>query len=135
MKNPSPQIRILVYLTLKVLAWEICNIELEFAKKVVIQSQITVTFYLWFEFLWIRRYIKWSILEDTWCYWCTLDKAFSESCKPKIHLCTAFVVFCAKEAEQTFATTKRGGCIKVAYDRSWQSPVQQPKHQHLIVVS
>ena len=34
-------------------------------------------------------------------------------------VCTASVVFCAKEAEQTFArlTTKRG-CIKVAYDRS-----------------
>ena len=46
----------LVYLVLKVLAWEICNIELEFAKKVIIKSQIAITFYLWFEFLWNRRY-------------------------------------------------------------------------------
>ena len=41
---------------IKVLAWEICNIKLEFAKKVIIQSQITITFYVWLEFLWIRRY-------------------------------------------------------------------------------
>ena len=45
----------LVYLVLKVLAWEICNIELEFAKKVIIQSQITITFYVWFDFLWILK--------------------------------------------------------------------------------
>ena len=33
-----------VYLVLKVLTREICNIELEFAKKVIIKSQITITF-------------------------------------------------------------------------------------------
>ena len=32
------------------------GIELEFAKKVIIQSQITITFYEWFEILLNRRY-------------------------------------------------------------------------------
>ena len=32
----------IVYLVLKVLMWEICNIKSKFAKKVIIQSQITI---------------------------------------------------------------------------------------------
>ena len=44
----------LVYFILKVLAWEICNMKWEFAKKVIIKSQ--TVFVWWFEFLWIRRY-------------------------------------------------------------------------------
>ena len=51
----SYKIHILVYLVLKVLAWEICNIELEFAQKVIIQSKTTITFYVWFELLWNRH--------------------------------------------------------------------------------
>ena len=35
-----------INLVLKVLVLEICTIKLEFAKKVIIQSQITITFYV-----------------------------------------------------------------------------------------
>ena len=42
----------LVCFILKLLAWEICNMKWGFAKKV------TKTVYVWFEFLWIRRYDK-----------------------------------------------------------------------------
>ena len=48
--------RHLVYLILKVLAWEICNMKLEFAKKAIIQSQLQFTYNVWFEFLWMRLY-------------------------------------------------------------------------------
>ena len=34
------------------------NIEFEFAKKIIIQAQITITFYVSFEFLWNRRYVR-----------------------------------------------------------------------------
>ena len=56
-----------VYLILKVLAWEICNIRLEFAKKIIIQSQITIIFYVWFKFLWKQTLVG-EILASFWAY-------------------------------------------------------------------
>ena len=53
----------LEYLILKVLAWEICNVELEFAKKIIIQSQIIITFYVWFKFFWNRQTLH-SVLDQ-----------------------------------------------------------------------
>ena len=44
----------LVYFILKVLAWKICIMKWGFAKKS--HNKVTKTFYVWFEFLWIRRY-------------------------------------------------------------------------------
>ena len=38
-------------------AWEICNMKWGFARKVIIKSQRQFI-YLWFEFLWIRRYFS-----------------------------------------------------------------------------
>ena len=40
------------------MAGVIYNIESESAKKATIQSQIKITFYVWFEFSWIRCYLK-----------------------------------------------------------------------------
>ena len=48
--------RHLIYLILKILAWEICKMKVEFAKKAMIQSQLQFTYNVWFKFLWIRLY-------------------------------------------------------------------------------
>jgi hypothetical protein len=45
-----------MYFILKVLPWEICNMKWGFAKKS--HNKVTKTVYVWFEFLWIRRYVK-----------------------------------------------------------------------------
>ena len=45
----------------KGLAWEICIMKLKFSKKAIVQSQLQFTYNVWFEFLWIRRYIVYPV--------------------------------------------------------------------------
>ena len=47
----------LVYFIYKVLAWEIFNMKWGFAMQ-KIHNKVTKRVYVWFEFLWIRRYLK-----------------------------------------------------------------------------
>ena len=70
----------LVYLVLKVLAWKICNIKLEFAKKVIIQLQITITFHVWFKFLWNRSYSFWKNKQVGTVYANTTSERFWTHC-------------------------------------------------------